>query len=94
MNEHDELYKSLLPLATKISSGFIPNHLVDVQPMTIPGMTKDKYDKIISETKEKNRDGKINSIIYNEEFKEINPEDHPEWKQNGSIFYMDWLYKP
>ena len=85
---------SLFPIAMKIASQTISQDLVTVQPMTGPGgMSKEERERIESEIKQKNRDGKIDSLIEGTEYKEEKVEEHPDYKPGDSpLFYMDYTY--
>ena len=85
---------SLFPVAMKIVSQTIAQDLVSVQPMNGPsGMSKEKKERIESEIKQKNRDGKIDSLIEDTEYKEEKVEEHPDYKPGDSpLFYMDYTY--
>ena len=85
---------SLFPIAMKIASQTIAQDLVSVQPMTGPGMSKEKKERIEAEIKQKNRDGKIDSLIEGTEYKEEKLEQHPDYKpgSGGQLFYMDYTY--
>jgi hypothetical protein len=86
-------FPSLLPIAMKIADRTISQDLVSVQPMDGPGgMSKEERERIEAEVKSENRDGKIDALIEGKDFKEIKPEDHPDWKKGG-LFYMDYEYK-
>ena len=63
--------------------------------MTGPGMSKEKKERIEAEIKQKNRDGKIDSLIEETEYKEEKLEQHPDYKPDGGggqLFYMDYTY--
>ena len=85
---------SLFPVAMKIVSQTIGQDLVSVQPMTGPGgMSKEERERIEAEIKQKNRDGKIDSLIEDTEYKEEKVEQHPDYKPgNSPLFYMDYTY--
>ena len=86
---------NLLPVAMKIASQTISQDLVSVQPMTGPGgMSKEERERIEAEIKQKNRDGKIDSLIEGLEYKEEKVEQHPDYKpgSGGQLFYMDYTY--
>ena len=85
---------SLFPIAMKIASQTIAQDLVSVQPMNGPGgMSKEEKERIESEIKQKNRDGKIDSLIEGTEYKEEKVEKHPDYKPgNSPLFYMDYTY--
>jgi len=86
---------SLFPMAMKIAAQTIGQDLVSVQPMTGPGgMSKEERERIEAEIKQKNRDGKIDSLIEGLEYKEEKVEQHPDYKpgSGGQLFYMDYTY--
>ena len=87
-------FPSLLPIAMKVASKTIGLDLVSVQPLASPGMSQEEIDRINNEVKKENRDGKIESIIDGKEFKEMKPEDHPDWEKlpTGKLFYIDFKY--
>jgi len=86
-----EEFPSLFPMAMKIAAQTIGQDLVSVQPMAGPGgMTKEERERIEAEIKQKNRDGKIDSLIEGTEYKEEKVEQHPDYKPG--IFYMDYIY--
>lgn len=90
-----EEFPSLFPMAMKISAQTIGMDLVSVQPMTGPGgMSEEERERIKAEIKQKNRDGKIDSLIEGTEYKEEKLEDHPDYKpgSGGQLFYMDYTY--
>ena len=89
-----EEFPSLLPMAMKITAQTIGQDLVSVQPMSGPGgMSKEERERIEAEIKQKNRDGKIDSLIEGTEYKEEKVEHHPDYKAGGGqLFYMDYTY--
>ena len=89
-----EEFPSLFPMSMKISAQTIGQDLVSVQPMAGPGgMTKEERERIEAEIKQKNRDGKIDSLIEGTEYKEEKVEEHPDYKPGDSpLFYMDYTY--
>ena len=89
-----EEFPSLFPMAMKITAQTIGQDLVSVQPMAGPGgMTKEERERIEAEIKQKNRDGKIDSLIEGTEYKEEKVEEHPDYKPGDSpLFYMDYTY--
>ena len=90
----DNEFPSLLPIAMKISAQTIGLDLVPVQPMTGPGgMSKEERERIEAEIKQKNRDGKIDSLIEGTEYKEEKLEEHSDYKSGGGqLFYLDYTY--
>jgi hypothetical protein len=90
-----EDFPSLLPMAMKISAQTIGMDLVSVQPMAGPGgMSQEERERIEAEIKQKNRDGKIDSLIEGTEYKEEKVENHPDYKpgSGGQLFYIDYKY--
>ena len=90
-----EDFPSLFPIAMKIASKTIGQDLVSVQPMSGPGgMSKEERERIEAEIKQKNRDGKIDSLIEGTEYKEEKLEQHPDYKpgSGGQLLYFDYTY--
>ena len=90
-----EEFSSLFPIAMKIASKTIGQDLVSVQPMSGPGgMSKEEKERIEAEIKQKNRDGKIDSLIEGTEYKEEKVEQHPDYKpgSGGQLLYFDYTY--
>lgn len=90
-----EEFPSLFPIAMKIASKTIGQDLVSVQPMSEPGgMSKEERERIEAEIKQKNRDGKIDSLIEGTEYKEEKLEQHPDYKpgSGGQLLYFDYSY--
>jgi hypothetical protein len=88
-------FPSLLPIAMKIASKTVGLDLVSVKPLANPGgMSQEEIDRINNEVKKENRDGKIDALIEGKDFKEIKPEEHPDWKPGpvGNLMYMDFKY--
>jgi len=90
----------ILPIAMKIAAQTIGQDLVSVQPTsdaTIRNFrivkSKEERERIEAEIKQKNRDGKIDSLIEGTEYKEDKVEEHPDYKPGGGqLFYMDYNY--
>ena len=85
---------SILPISMKAAAKTIGFDLVSVQPLASPGMSQEEVDRINNEVKKENRDGKIDALIEGKDFKEIKPEEHPDWRPGptGHLFYMDFKY--
>jgi hypothetical protein len=65
------------------------------QSMTGPGgVSKEERERIEAEIKQKNRDGKIDSLIEGTEYKEEKVEQHPDYKpgSGGQLLYFDYTY--
>ena len=92
--ESNAEFPSLLPMAMKVVSKTVGLDLVSVQPLASPGMSQEEIDRINNEVKKENRDGKIDALIEGKDFKEMKPEEHPDWKPGpvGSLMYMDFKY--
>jgi len=91
----DTEFPSLLPMAMQVASKTVGLDLVSVQPLASPGMSQEEVDRINNEIKKENRDGKIDALIEGKDFKEMKPEEHPDWKPGpiGSLLYMDFKYE-
>jgi hypothetical protein len=89
----DNEFPSLLPIAMKVAAQTIGQDLVSVQPMS-SGMSQEEIDRINAEIKKENRDGKIDAIVEGKDYKELKPEEHPDWKPGpvGNLFYFDYQY--
>ena len=88
-------FPNLLPIAMKIAAAPIGQDLVTAAPIG-GGNSSDEMKKIKQEVKIENRDRKINALIEGEEYKEMKPEDHPDYKESkgpsGQLFYLDFKY--
>ena len=84
-------FATLLPTAMKIAAQTIGQNLVSVQPLL---MSQEEIDRINAEIKKENRDGKIDAIVEGKDYKELKPEEHPDWKPGpvGNLFYFDYQY--
>ncbi len=90
---------SLLPMASKVAAKTIGLDIVPVSPMggCIP---EEELEKIKNRLKVENRQGKIDSVINNEEFIEKELEGDKEYKELNekypgtisSLLYMDYKY--
>ena len=87
-------FPSLLPMAMQVASKTIGMDLVNIKPLAGSGMSQEEVDRINNEVKKENRDSKIDALIEGKEYKEMNPEEHPDWKpgHTGKLFYMDFKY--
>ena len=87
-------FPSILPMAMKVASKTIGMDLVNIKPLASPGMSQEEVDRINNEVKKENRDSKIDALIDGKDFKEMKPEEHPDWKPGpkGQLFYMDFKY--
>ena len=77
----------------KIAAKTIGQDLVTVAPIG-GGNSGDEMKKIKQEVKIENRDRKINAVIEGKKYKEMKPEDHPDYKESkgptGHLFYLDF----
>ncbi len=88
-----EEFPSLLPMAMKISAKTVGLDIVSVKPMSGPsGMSKEERERIEAEVKQKNRDGKIDSLIEGTEYKEEKVEQHPDYNPGNPLLYIDYTY--
>ena len=85
-------FPSLLPMAMKVASKTIGMDLVNIKPLASPGMSQEEVDRINNEIKKENRDSKIDALIEGKDFKEMKPEEHPDWKPRIDILYLDFKY--
>ena len=86
-------FPSLLPMAMQVASRTIGMDLVNIKPLAGPGMSQEEVDRINNEVKKENRDSKIDALIEGKDFKEMKPEEHPDWKTIGSkLLYLDFKY--
>jgi len=86
-------FPSLLPMAMQVASKTIGMDLVNIKPLASPGMSQEEVDRINNEVKKENRDSKIDALIEGKDFKEMKPEEHPDWKTFGSkLLYLDFKY--
>ena len=81
-----------IPFVNVISKS-ISHDLIDVIPMEFDGLTISEREKIISEIKQENRDGKIDAIVEGVEFKEKTIVDHPDYKPGPSVSLMYYDFK-
>lgn len=96
LNQNTEVseFPTILPMAMKVAAQTIGQNLVTVKPMPHPGISQEEIDRINSEIKKENRDGKIDAIVEGKDYKELKPEEHPDWNPGpvGSLFYLDYKY--
>ena len=88
-------FSSLVPIAMKVSAKTIGLDLVDVKPMNSPGGTSEEtMSRIKAEVKAENRQRKIDNLLEGEEYKEMDITEHEDYNgPNGSLLYMDFVYK-
>jgi hypothetical protein len=62
--------------------------------MSSPGGTSEEtMERIKAEVKAENRQRKINNVLEDEEYKEMDITEHPDYNgPNGSLLYMDFVY--
>lgn len=91
---------SLLPIAMKVAARTISQELVSVQPLGALGIPSDKVGEIEKRLEQENREGKIDSVIDNKNFKEKTLEDDKEYKRlvkkygtsRIDLMYLDYIY--
>jgi hypothetical protein len=87
-------FTSLLPMAMKVSAKTIGLDIVGVQPMNSPGGTSEEtMRRIKAEVKAENRERKINNVLEDEDYKEMDITEHEDYNGSvGSLFYLDYSY--
>lgn len=88
--ESGDFKSDLLPMAMRVASRTVGFDLVSVQPIGY-GMTEEERNRIESEIKEENRDGKIDSIVEGKEFVEKKVEDHPDYRPGPSTLWANMI---
>ena len=95
IEESSNDFPNLLPIAMKIAARTIGQDLVTVAPIG-GGNSGDEMRKIEQEIKAENRERKIDAVVEGKEYKEMKPEDHPDYKESkgpsGHLFYLDFKY--
>ena len=83
---------NFLPIIKNTVNSTIGVDLVSVKPMPSPSFnTEEEISRMESEILESNRNSKIESIVENVDYKELNIEDHPDFKSHLP-FYIDYSY--
>jgi hypothetical protein len=87
-------FPNLLPMAMKVSAKTIGLDIVGVQPMNSPGGTSEEtMERIKAEVKAENRERKINNVLEDEEYKEMDITEHEDYNGPvGNLFYLDYSY--
>jgi hypothetical protein len=87
-------FPSLLPISKKIVAKTVGLDIVAVKPMNSPGGTSEEtMERIKAEVKAENRQRKINNVLEDEEYKEMDITEHEDYNgPNGSLLYMDFVY--
>ena len=87
-------FTSLLPMAMKVSAKTVGLDIVGVQPMNSPGGTSEEaMERIKAEVKAENRERKINNVLEDEEYKEMDITEHEDYNGPvGNLFYLDYSY--
>jgi hypothetical protein len=87
-------FPSLLPISKKIVAKTVGLDIVAVKPMNSPGGTSEEtMERIKAEVKAENRQRKINNVLEDEEFKEMDITEHPDYNGPvGNLFYLDYSY--
>ena len=81
-------------MAMKVSAKTVGLDIVGVQPMNSPGGTSEEtMRRIKAEVKAENRERKINNVLEDEEYKEMDITEHEEYNGPvGHLFYLDYSY--
>jgi hypothetical protein len=83
---------SMFPIVRKIAARTIGMDLVSVTPMSEPNYnSNEELDKIKGEIKSINRDNKIDSVLLDKEYKEMDIKEHSDYKGEG-LLYIDYVY--
>ena len=87
-------FPNLLPIAMKVSAKTVALDIVGVQPMNSPGGTsEEKMRRIKAEVKAENRERKINNVLEDEDYKEMDITEHEDYNGPvGNLFYLDYSY--
>lgn len=87
-------FPSLLPISKKIVAKTVGLDIVSVKPMSSPGGTSEEtMERIKAEVKAENRERKINNVLDDEDFKEMDITEHPDYNGPvGNLFYLDYSY--
>jgi len=87
-------FPSLLPMAKKIVAKTVGLDIVAVKPMSSPGVpSEETMRRIKAEVKAENRERKINNVLEDEEYKEMDITEHPDYNGPvGNLFYLDYSY--
>jgi hypothetical protein len=87
-------FPSLLPMAKKIVAKTVGLDIVAVKPMSSPGGTSEEtMRRIKAEVKAENRERKINNVLEDEEYKEMDITEHLDYNGPvGNLFYLDYSY--
>jgi len=94
LNTTSEDFPSLLPMSKKIVAKTVGLDIVAVKPMSSPGGTSEEtMERIKTEVKAENRERKINNVLEDEDFKEMDITEHPDYNGPvGNLFYLDFSY--
>lgn len=83
----DNMFPSILPMASRVAAQTIGMDLVSVVPMRLV------TEEMKNEVKAINRERKIESIVEDKEFEEMKIKDHPQYSgPKGNLMYMDFKY--
>lgn len=87
-------FPSIFPMVKKIAAQTIGLDLVSVQPMNLPGGTSEEtMERIKAEVKAENRERKINNVLEDEDYKEMDITEHEDYNGPvGHLFYLDYSY--
>jgi hypothetical protein len=87
-------FQNLLPISKKIVDKTVGLDIVAVKPMSLPGGTSEEtMVRIKAEVKAENRQRKINNVLEDEEYKEMDITEHDDYNGPvGNLFYLDYSY--
>ena len=87
-------FPNLLPIAMKVSAKTIGLDIVPTIPMNSPGGTPEEtMERIKAEVKAENRERKINNVLEDEDYKEMDITEHEDYNGPvGHLFYLDYSY--
>ena len=88
-----EDFQSILPVVKKIAAQTIGLDLVAVKPIG-SGNSDDELNRIKSDVASENRDRKIDSLLEDKEFEQMEINQHPDFKPFPTIdlMYLDFKY--
>jgi hypothetical protein len=86
-------FQNLLPISKKIVAKTVGLDIVAVKPMSSPGGTSEEtMERIKAEVKAENRERKINNVLEDEDFKEMDITEHPDYNGPVGNLYLDYSY--
>lgn len=87
-------FPSIFPMAKKMVAKTIGLDIVPTIPMNSPGGTSEEtMQRIKAEVKAENRERKINNVLEDEDYKEMDITEHEDYNGPvGHLFYLDYSY--